>query len=195
MRFLPATTLAGAAGAQVAFATIGIARGFAKSENKREKPQSIARTTVNEKEFHPAVRTVLEMYGGKGVPIRQSCMRKDVVFEDPAAKVVGEPEVREAFRALCVMKPKTLAFEIVEERETSDSTIFEIDLWQRYNLGSYLPFEVYSRLSVEASRSDSAICRIEERWQNGSLLHVPPFGVVRRINGIASYNLTSIIIA
>mmetsp|Transcript_22306 Transcript_22306/g.31219 ORF Transcript_22306/g.31219 Transcript_22306/m.31219 type:complete len:136 (-) Transcript_22306:109-516(-) len=135
------------------------------------------------------------MYGGKGVSTHDSCLSQNVVFEDPAAKVVGEAEVREAFRALRVMKPKTLAFEIVGERETNASTIFEIDLWQRYNFGSNLPFEVYSRLYVEASGPDSAIFRIEERWQNESILHVPPFGAVRRINGIASYNLTSIFIA
>jgi len=114
----------------------------------------------------------------------------DVVFDDPAASTSGRAELQEAFRALQVLQPQNLSWEL----RTPESTgTVEIDLWQQYALGSR-KLKLYSRIVVKQN-ADGQIYSLQDRWHGQPLLDWGVFRLCRRLNGIVSYKLTPSLVA
>ena len=109
---------------------------------------------------------------------------RDVTFEDPAVKCKGFGEVKEAFRALKVISPQTLDWEL---GDVTDNKV-EIRLWQRYGILSR-NLDLFETVVVRHSKGK--ITSMEDRWKGKPLLQFEPFTWCRRINGVISAFLTS----
>ena len=151
---------------------------------------------------------VTDTYCGKGIhkERHQHCQLDDTVtFEDPAAICKSPMEVKEAFRALSFVKPKSNTTPVcinVEPRGSSIGLTYSLN--QRYDLSTLIStwssFNIKSHLFVEVQliptvsipgESEFLITRFEERWngiipQNNYLLWI-----TRRINGIVSWYITT----
>merc|ERR1712032_702314 len=99
---------------------------------------------------------VLTMYS-KGC-VHKDSFSPDVTFEDPAGKCKGFGEVKEAFRALKVISPQTLDWEL---GDVTDNKV-EIRLWQRFE-------------TVVVRHSKGKITSMEDRWKGKPLLQFEPF--------------------
>jgi hypothetical protein len=150
------------------------------------------------------VGVVLSAYGKCCVSER--CFDKDVEFCDPVVCTSGFPELKETFRALGALKPKTLTWQLVscEMDGPANSEVVTMDLWQMYHLGKWeLP--LYSRVVVEVKdrrahgtsdidtlRNDCSPCivRISDCWNGVPLLSLPMLSWFTRTNGRLSYALT-----
>ena len=180
-----------AAASHTTMATVAVARGFALTQNRVPAPANWRpEAVVVDATSQPVIDALLAMYGGQGVT-KPELFAADVVFEDAAAQVVSLRELQEAFRALKVTSPETIAWDLVSSTvdEAERERTLDIDLWQRYRLGK--AFEVYSRVVVRQGAEAGEIRLVQEKWNNADLLWTYPFPAVRRANGLLSYVLTS----
>ena len=128
-----------------------------------------------------------------------------VCFQDPAAICVNEPEVLEAFRALRLLNPISLSSPIcVNVKPNGDSIRLTYRLNQQYTLPLYhRTLNVKSLLSVnvklqqmqDCPESEFVITSMKEFWYGTPLIQpYPLFYIPRRLNGIISYYITSLLL-
>jgi hypothetical protein len=148
------------------------------------------------KHYDLVTEMVTKMYAGRGAYHPHCHLADSVTFEDPAAICKSPDEVRETFRVLKGLKPKSLSSpKCINVEPRGSSIALTYALHQRYgllsvDLRSHLVVEVQLIQMRDLPESEFLITRFEERW-NG----IPPqnnilLWVTRRINGILSYHLT-----
>jgi hypothetical protein len=140
------------------------------------------------------------MYAGRGLDKHTAPRVKladTVTFEDPAVICSGPTEVREAFRALTYIQPKSRSPpRCIDVQPQGDSVALTYVLNQQYagmlTVRSLLVVHVQLlHWRDDFPDSEFLVTRLEEQWNA-----VPPLGsllfwIVRRINGFISYQLTS----
>eukprot|EP00929_Paragymnodinium_shiwhaense_P009230 TRINITY_DN113319_c0_g1_i1.p1 TRINITY_DN113319_c0_g1~~TRINITY_DN113319_c0_g1_i1.p1 ORF type:complete len:222 (+),score=38.09 TRINITY_DN113319_c0_g1_i1:53-667(+) len=176
------------ASAHVAFSGVSILNAALASSNA---PAPGGRADLEEDAAKlRLMRTFQNMYTGKGLGARECT--EDITYTDPVARCVGRKEVVEVFRSLRALRPESMSppLIVIEAEDGSCATVY---LWQRYAHGSLLKpsgFELKSTVRVELA-ADGRIRYLEERWNDAALLQWSPFRWVRRLNGLASYTLTT----
>lgn len=152
---------------------------------------------------------VYDMYSGKGTDAVSKRRRPgvglddDVVFEDPAAVCIGKDELREAFRALgrahprCLSRPRCI--DVVPRLGTVQLT-YRLDqsyVEDRLRLSSLLIVDVrLAPVPGDGTISELRVSKFEERWNGVEPLLGGgyPFWISRRINGLISWCLTSLLL-
>jgi len=134
---------------------------------------------------------------------------ENATFEDPVAICARRTEVQEAFRALSFVHPQSLSKpKCVDVKPKGRSIELTYALHQNYNFGSLFGgggLEVRSLLMMEVhleriigndvAESKFVVTRMEERWNGVKPLENYLFWIVRRINGLLSYSLTTRLLA
>jgi hypothetical protein len=179
----------------VAHGAVGPAQDSFLGNKKRE-----AAFDANHYKF--VTNLVCDMYSGKGAG---ACspdhieLAEGVTFEDSAAICSGRKEVLEAFRALTVLNPESLERPVcIDVEPKGESITLTYALNQRYfgslDVASLLEVNVHLSPIPNNPESKFVLTRMEEQWNGvkpvGSLL----FWIVRRINGIISWHLTTRVI-
>jgi hypothetical protein len=155
------------------------------------------------KHYQMVTDLVSDMYSGKGVSHRPHHVILDdkVTFEDPAAICSSRKEVQEAFRALQSVQPQSRSRpKCINVNPKGESIELTYVLNQRYG-GGWL--DVMSLLVVNVQlaqingtpESKFVVTKLEERWNGVQPLGSYLFWIVRRINGIVSWNLTTRLIS
>ena len=140
---------------------------------------------------------VASMYGGKGTHQTNVLLDEAVTFEDPAASCSGPKEVEEAFRALKYIQPNSLSSPRCVDVKPKGALIeLTYALNQRYldsiELESLLVVVVkLKQMSTKPEENIFLIQKVEEQWNGVEPLRAYLFHIVRRINGIISYALTT----
>lgn len=120
-------------------------------------------------------------------------------FEDPAAICRGPAEVGEAFRALSAsLEPRSLSPpRCVDVEPKGESITLTYALNQQYGvmgrtfeLQSLLIVDVQLRQLRDVPESEFLVLKVEEHWNGVPPLSSYLFWMVRRINGMVSYQLT-----
>ena len=135
----------------------------------------------------------------------------EISFEDPIAICTTSDEVCEAFRALKFTKPVCLTLpkriEMHPRENKIEKWLVTYHLNQRYfgflTVHSLLVvdialdqeqkqiLEVNDNVSSPIIFPKARILKIEERWNGVSIFNIFPFWASRRLNGMASFMLTS----
>ena len=139
---------------------------------------------------------VSDMYAGKGMTRPHVLLHEKVTFEDPAAICSTPEEVQEAFRALKYVNPESLStpkcIDVTPKGESIDLT-YRLD--QRYagmlEVQSLLVVNVQLAQIYGTPESEFVVRKFEERWNGVQPLGTYLFWIVRRMNGLISWNLTS----
>lgn len=140
------------------------------------------------------------MYAGRGLGNHTAPHVKladTVTFEDPAAICSGPAEVREAFRALTCIQPKSRSPpRCIDVQPQGDSIALTYVLNQRYagllTVRSLLVVHVkLLQMRDDLAESEFLVTRLEEQWNAVPPLPSLLFWIVRRINGFISYQLTT----
>ena len=121
-----------------------------------------------------------------------------VTFEDPVARCCGPLEVQEAFRAIKFLEPRSISPPIcVDVQPQGESIALWYDLYQRYHLlgwtwtlHSLLVITVQLRQLKDAPESEFSVIKMEEYWNGIPFWNTYLFRIVRRINGMVSWQLT-----
>jgi hypothetical protein len=159
-------------------------------------PGGVNNESFDARHYDLVTEMVTKMYSGRGAYHRRCQLADSVTFEDPAAICKSPDEVRETFRVLKGLKPKSLSSpKCINVEPRGSSIALTYALHQRYgllsvDLCSHLVVEVQLIQMRDLPESEFLITRFEERWngippQNNMLLWV-----TRRINGILSWHLT-----
>lgn len=131
-------------------------------------------------------RTIGLMYSAES--LETSMFAKECSFDDPAAACKGFEEIAEAFRALRALEPSPIRRRVASVE--AGRNIVRFDSLMGYTINGYktqLPSTIVVR--------DDGTGRIEsitELWNHQPLL--PLSGITRRINGLASYHLTRLLL-
>ncbi|KAL3941725.1 MAG: hypothetical protein SGBAC_003969 [Bacillariaceae sp.] len=142
------------------------------------------------------------MYAGRG-SYHPHCRFSDAAcFQDAAVICKSPKEIHEAFRLHEKLEPKCLRPPICVDVEPKGSSILvTYALNQRYES---LDFDMNSLLQVEVQleqlsstnnylvpESDFLVLDMQELWNGNALLSSPLFWIVRRINGILGWHVSS----
>lgn len=150
---------------------------------------------------------ITKMYSGRGITRNHNHNRNkqddnyvqlgdQVIFTDPAATCQGPHEVREAFRALHHLTPKSkVPPRCIHVQPQGESIALSYALHQEYLSGqvvlqSLLFVTVQLRQRKDVPESEFVITHMEELWNGVPLWNSYLFRIVRRINGMASWHLT-----
>lgn len=146
---------------------------------------------------------VTGMYAGRGtshpyVKLADGDKNSVVVvsFEDPAARSCGAHEVREAFRALKYLEPRSIRPPCcVDVQPQGESIALSYALDQQYldgrlHLQSLLVIKVQLRQRKDVPESEFLVLQMEEHWNGIPFWNSYLFWIVRRINGMVSWQLT-----
>ena len=130
----------------------------------------------------------------------------DATFEDSAVICSGPEEIAEAFRALRVARPEFIRhphrIDVKESRDgdgresNSASAVAHVTYYMHQRYAGILT--VKSLLHVTVDKCDDSrkarIVKIVEEWNGVKPLEYPPFFLSRRINGMFSWWLTSLLV-
>ena len=120
-----------------------------------------------------------------------------VTFEDPAARCYGPDEVQEAFRALKYLEPRSVRPPCcIDVEPQGESIALSYALHQQYYFGgrlelqSLLVVNVQLRQRRDVPESEFLVLKMEEHWNGIPFWNSYLFRIVRRINGMVSWQLT-----
>ena len=145
--------------------------------------------------FQYITEWVTDMYAGRGIQHEHVQLDDKVTFADPAAICEGPSEVTDAFRALRYLKPQSLLTPYcVDVEPKGASIILTYILHQRYmgwlHLPSLLIVDVQLKQRPDMPQSDFLVLNVEEQWNGVPLLKTYLNKIVRRVNGLASFQLS-----
>ena len=152
---------------------------YPKIKNELEKESSIQTSSNHSSKI---LSTILTMYS-KGC-VNTNSFTSNIIFNDPAAEAKNIDELKEAFRALKLLNPQTLDWEL----HSTDHKKTQIYLWQRYTIINN-NFDLFSNVTIYTN-NEGKIYKLEDKWKDLELLHFVPFTWCRRINGILSFYIT-----
>jgi hypothetical protein len=167
------------------------------TEDDKEKVE-----VFDAKHYQMVTDLVSDMYSGKGIGRRTTTrvvLDEKVTFEDPAAICSSPKEVQEAFRALKYVHPQSLSrpkcIDVNPKGETIELTYSLNQLYAAggldLNVVSLLVVNVHLAHIYGTPESEFVVTKLEERWNGVQPLGSYLFWIVRRINGILSWNLTT----
>jgi hypothetical protein len=144
---------------------------------------------------------VTGIYAGRGASTSSSHphvkLADTVTFEDPAARCYGPHEVQEAFRALKYLEPRSVRPPYcVDVEPQGESIALSYALHQQYYFGgrlelqSLLVVNVQLRQRKDVPESEFLVLQMEEHWNGIPFWNSYLFRIVRRINGMVSWQLT-----
>ena len=123
-------------------------------------------------------------------PLEASMFADECSFQDPAAACEGFAEIEEAFRALRALEPATINRHVASVEEAGCNNVTRFDSLMGYTIGGK-KMQLPSTIVVQDDGT-GRIQSITELWNHHPLL--PLSGIPRRINGLASYHLTKLLI-
>lgn len=181
--------------AHVSLTVASLGLGFYDSHSSPE-PEDI-HESFDAKHYDLVTEMVTQMYAGRGAYHKHCQLADFVTFEDPAAVCKSPDEVREAFRVLKKLEPRSLSSpKCINVEPRGSSIALTYALHQRYGL---LSADLRSNLVVDVElmqirglpESEFLITKFEERWNGVPLQDNILLWATRRINGILSWHLTT----
>ena len=182
-------------------ASMGYASGIGMAVGNRSKLLSISSKPPEEifdaHHYNYVTEFVTKMYAGRGMSHPYVKMKETMAFEDPAARCCGAPEAEEAFRILVHLEPRSIfSPRCVDVKPQGESIALSYALHQQYLGGrivfpSLLVVTVQLRQRKDIPESEFLVLKMEEQWNGIPLIDSYLFSIVRRINGIISYHISS----
>jgi hypothetical protein len=192
---------------------------FPFSNNKNKNNKSILSTkeeSFDAKHYDLLTELITQMYAGRGSRHPHCHFADTAGFQDAAVICKSPKEIHEAFRLHQTLEPKCLHPPICVDVEPKGSSIMvTYALNQHYgslnlDLRSLVQVEVqleqqhkqvssYSTTTTTTTttsnylvpESDFLVLDMQELWNGNALLGSPLFWIVRRINGILSWHVSS----
>ncbi|CAB9506849.1 expressed unknown protein [Seminavis robusta] len=165
---------------------------------------SLVSEAPDARHYQAVTRLVTDMYTGRGLSSTTTRLSvpaigvsDSVSFQDPAAICVGKEEVTEAFRAVATLNPQWITPPRCIHVEPMGSTIaltyyLNNRYGGRFSLQSLLVVHVeLQQLPHAREFNQFVVTRMEEYWNGVSPISNLLFWAVRRINGVASFQITS----
>ena len=124
---------------------------------------------------------------------------EEATFEDAAVICSGPQEIAEAFRALRVARPEFIRhphrIDVKQGQDGKDSAVAQVTYYMHQRYAGILTVKSLLRVTVDTADSKKArIQKIVEEWNGVEPLAYYPFSLSRRINGILSWWLTSLLV-
>jgi len=126
---------------------------------------------------------------------------EEATFEDAAVICSGPQEIAEAFRALRVARPEFIRHphrihvDVKQGQDGKDSAVAQVTYYMHQRYAGILTVKSLLRVTVDMADSKKArIQKMVEEWNGVEPLAYYPFSLSRRINGILSWWLTSLLV-